>query len=210
MGGVDVCPDVDDRGDLLRRHVGKRDVVLLGKGEDVAFACGGLGTEKRRCEVWSRKSHVSLATHEPGLLTIAFIFRLVLGLVFLDGAVVVDEDQGVLVIRIGVTGRASVAGAKVALEDVRSKSPGLDSATTYLGIVLGKFSDGRSLFLTSEHLSSCSGAQLLLGAFLLPGSLSPVGRNQQPGALEWVIPAVGDVVENLVRHRDGFLLFPSM
>lgn len=40
---------------------------------------------------------------------------MVLGLFFLDGTVVVDEDEGVCVLRVGVALGARVARAKVAL-----------------------------------------------------------------------------------------------
>lgn len=51
VGGVDLRPDVDDGGDLCGRHVGKRDVVLLGEGEHVAFARGRFRAQEGRGEV---------------------------------------------------------------------------------------------------------------------------------------------------------------
>lgn len=53
MGGVDLRPDVDDGGDLCRRHVGERDVVLLGEGEHVALARGRFRAQQGRGEVCS-------------------------------------------------------------------------------------------------------------------------------------------------------------
>ena len=49
--GVDAGPGLDDGDDLGRGHVGERQVVLGGEGEDVTDARGGLGLQERRREI---------------------------------------------------------------------------------------------------------------------------------------------------------------
>lgn len=56
VGGVDVRPDVDHGSDLFGRHVCEGNMVLLGEGEDVAFAGGSLSLEEGCGEVWHRQS----------------------------------------------------------------------------------------------------------------------------------------------------------
>jgi hypothetical protein len=96
VGGVGGGPDLDDGDDLLGGHVGEGLVVLGREGEDVAAAGGRLGAEEGRGQVGGLGGD---------------IFSLLL----LDGTVVVDEDEGVLVVGVVVAAGARVAGAEVAL-----------------------------------------------------------------------------------------------
>lgn len=96
MGGVDFAPHLDDREDLRGSQVGEGEVVLGGEGEDVAFPCYWFGAEEEGCEV-------------------AFLcFWVVLGLGFLDGAVVIHEYEGVFVVRVLIALGALILWAEVA------------------------------------------------------------------------------------------------
>lgn len=49
------------------------------------------------------------------ILTASFMLRMVISLLFLDGAVVIDEDECVVILRVDIALCSLVAGAKVAL-----------------------------------------------------------------------------------------------
>lgn len=102
MCRIYVRPGIDNRQDLLRRQVGKRKIVRLAEGQDIAFPDCGFGAEKealgRRCRRGS-----------------------VLGLLLLDSAVIVNEDESLLILRIRVAGSALVARAEIALGIVRGQ-----------------------------------------------------------------------------------------
>lgn len=73
-------------------------MVLRGEGEDVAPAGDGLGLE------------------QEGGNVILLGLGVILLLLLLDGAVVVDKGEGVLILRVAVALRALITGAQVALE----------------------------------------------------------------------------------------------
>lgn len=102
MGRIDVGPGVDDGADLDGFEVGEGEVVGRREGQDVAFACHGLGSEE---------------VHGEGVC--GGMFGMILGLLFLDGAVVVDEYKGAGIGRVGVALGALIARTEVALCSVR-------------------------------------------------------------------------------------------
>jgi hypothetical protein len=71
--------------------------VLGREGEHIAAAGDGLGAQQQRSDV------------------IFVGVRVVVLLLLLDGAVVVDEGEGVLVLRVAVSLGSLIAGAEVAL-----------------------------------------------------------------------------------------------
>ena len=103
MAGVEACPSLNHGEDLRGCHVGEGDVVLGGEGEDIAPARDGLRLEEKGGDVITADG------------------RLVGLLLFLDGAVVIDEGKGVLVVGVGVPLRPFVARAKVALGGIRRR-----------------------------------------------------------------------------------------
>lgn len=73
--------------------------MLGAKSQDVALARDGLGAEEEGGEV----------------IGAGGLGRVVLGLLFFDGAVVVDEDEGAVVLGVGVALGSRVAGTKITL-----------------------------------------------------------------------------------------------
>lgn len=96
--------------------------MLRREGEDVAGARGGLRLEEGRGEVlWLWLAQSRGWGFVLGLTLIVLGRRgVVLGLRLLHGAVVVDKDKGVRVLRVLVTLRPRVPGAQVALEPLVS------------------------------------------------------------------------------------------
>ena len=104
---VDARPCLDDGQNLLGRHVGERDVMFRAEGENVAFTSDRLGSQEERGDIWSRKKPVSMSPlcvelRQCGRHTIAAVLGLVARLLFLDSAVVVHEDEGAVVLGVGV------------------------------------------------------------------------------------------------------------
>lgn len=75
--------------------------MLGAEGQHVALAGDGLGAQEEGREV----------------IAAGGLWRVVGGLLFFDGGVVVDEDEGVLVVGVRVALGAFVARAEVALEE---------------------------------------------------------------------------------------------
>lgn len=71
--------------------------MLRREGQDIAFASDGLGLEEEGCYIVLRG------------------VRLVFLLLFFDGAIVIDENESVLILRVRITLRAFIAGAEIAL-----------------------------------------------------------------------------------------------
>ena len=96
VSSVNRCPGPDYRHNLFWAHVGERNVVGCTERQHVAFALDWLGLQEE-----TRK-------------TTRLVRGIVVILCFLDGTVVIDEDEGIFVLRIGVAGCSFVAGAQVA------------------------------------------------------------------------------------------------
>ena len=94
---VDARPGVDYGQDLARVEVGESDIVRGRESEDVALAGDGLSTEERSQTM------------------VLGGWRRVFCLLFLDGAVVVDEDERLLVFWIRIALGSLITGTEVAL-----------------------------------------------------------------------------------------------
>lgn len=94
VGGVDARPCLDNGQNFGGAHVGKSGRMLGAEGQNVALARDGLSAKKEGGEI----------------IGAGRLRRMVLGLLFFDGAVVVDEDEGVLVLGIGFALRPWVSG----------------------------------------------------------------------------------------------------
>lgn len=73
--------------------------MLGAEGQNVALARDGLGAEEEGGKI----------------IGAGGLRRVVLGLLFFDGAVVIDEDKSVLVLRVGVALCSWVSGTQVTL-----------------------------------------------------------------------------------------------
>lgn len=143
MGGIDARPGLDDGEDIGGAHVGKSRGVLGAERQDVTLARDGLGAEEEGGQV----------------IEAVGLWRVILGLLFLDGAVVVDKDEGVLVFGIGVALCSWVAGTQVALfrrvTTTKCWSEGIRSGSAIEGSPWDHILAGRWLARTPAALCSC-------------------------------------------------------
>lgn len=147
VSSVDICPCLHNGDDLLGRHIGKSDVVCGAECEDIAFPF----------DCFSSQQLTGQAAR--------FVGRGVVILGFLDCAIVIDKDKGVVVVGVLVARSAFVSRTEITFR-----------------VVDGEIYEAR----------------ILLSA--LPWSLGAVRGDQDPTAPQRIIPAVGNVVEDLVRH----------
>lgn len=97
VGCIYFRPCLDDGQNLGRGHVGQGDVVTGTEGQDITFAL-----DRLRLEQEARQAPLG-------------IWRSVVLLLFLDGAVIIYKDECVFVVGVGVARRPLVARAQVAL-----------------------------------------------------------------------------------------------
>ena len=86
----------------------------FGEGEDVTFSSHPFGTKKEARQAWSRSDR-TIARISVLQLTTICIRRMIGCLVLLHRAVVVDEDECALILRIDIALCAFVARTEVAL-----------------------------------------------------------------------------------------------
>lgn len=103
MVGIDARPVLNGWQDVGARHVGKRQVVLRGKSEDIADAFDTLSAEEERTDVFLPRLTVRLSSGAPykhSLRTIRRSFGFVLGLLLFDGGKVIDKGKRLLVVGV--------------------------------------------------------------------------------------------------------------
>ena len=96
MSCVDLSPGFDNRDNLVRAHVCQSDIVSGAECKYVAFALDGFRLQQK-----SRQTAFSIG-------------RGVVILRLFDGAVVVDEDEGILELGIGVARGSLIAWTQIA------------------------------------------------------------------------------------------------
>lgn len=117
VGAVDACPGVDDGRYLGGFKVGKCLVVCARECQDVAFALHGLNLEETRCKALTKvlacASLLRLCEH-----TVSLVRGFVVLLRLFDGAIVVDKDEGIFILRVLVALGPSISRAKIAFRVV--------------------------------------------------------------------------------------------